>query len=199
MRRPAFLMLALVALLALPACTSTSMSPPETFTLAAQKVEFQPPPSTWSKNVQEIPKSWDMGAQAPGQEAKLRELPGGTMVRFTPPWPGAHLTLSALGGWGMKSWAEDPEKTKAHVSHLQEQVIKRTDGRITAQPEATLGGETAFRMEFQYQDGVRQMKGIQVHALHQGTYWSVALLCPAENYREGAATFDALVKGFKFL
>ena len=44
------------------------------------------------------------------------ELPGGTVVRFTPSWPDGHLTVSAIADWGMKSWAENPEKTQAHVT-----------------------------------------------------------------------------------
>lgn len=202
MRIPRLLILALGALLILPACSSSPATPPEKFTLAGQAVEFSPPPATWSKTTQEVPRSWDIAPSATApqkpEDLKTRELPGGDVVRFTPSWPDGLLTVSALADWTMKSWAEDPEKTKAHVEHLQDQVLKRTDGKILRQVESKLGGETALRMEFRYMDGTREMKGVQVHALHQGAYWSVALLCPADHYREGVSVFDVLVDSFKF-
>jgi len=195
------LWLALAAILLLPACGSAPKTVPEKFTLAGQEVEFSAPPATWTKKVQEIPKSWDMvpSSGPPGQKSQVRELPGGTVVRFTPSWPDGHLTVSAIADWGMTSWAEDPEKTQAHVTHLHEQILKRSEGRISRQAEEKLDAATSLRLEFEYRDGVREMKGLQVHAIHQGHYWTVALLCPAENFAEAAPVFESLVKSFKFL
>lgn len=201
MRTPRLLWLALTALLLLPACSSAPKTSPEKHTLAGQTVEFSAPPAPWSKKVQEIPKSWDMvpTSEAPKEGNQVRELPGGTVIRFTPSWPDGHLTVSAIADWGMKSWAEDPEKTQAHVTHLHEQILKRSEGKITRQAEDKLDGETSLRLEFRYLDGIREMKGLQVHAIHQGHYWTIALLCPAENFGEAAGHFENLVKSFKFL
>ncbi len=191
MRIPTFLVLALAALLALSACTSSPGGTPEKFTLAGQSVEFAPPATPWTRDVQELPAAT---APSPGTGSGS----GGTVIRFKPSWPDSHLTVSALANWSMKSWAEDPEKTKAHVEHLQTQIVKREEGQITRQSQVKLGGEDALRLEFQYKEGVRMMKGLQVHAIHQGAYWTVALLCPEENFKEGAAAFEALVDSFKF-
>ena len=205
MRLSRILVLALASLsllTALSACSSAPSTPPEKFTLAGQAVEFSPPPAAWSKSTQQIPKSWDLANQAAGPDApaarKVRELPGGDLVRFTPPWPDGHLTVSALAGWELKSWAEDPEKTRAHVEHLQSQVLKRTGGQILKQSETKLGGEVALRLDFRYMEGPVEMKGAQVHALHQGVYWSLGLLGPAEHHGEALPLFNALVDSFKF-
>ncbi len=183
-----FLVLTLAAFLTLSACTSTPSGTPEKFTLAGQAVQFAPPTASWTRDVQQLP------AAGPSPAATA----GGTVVRFKPSWPDGHLTVSALANWSMKSWAEDPEKTKAHVEHLQTQIVKREEGRITRQSQVKLGGEDALRLEFQYKEGVRLMKGLQVHALHQGTYWTVALLCPEENFPEAASAFEALVSSLSF-
>lgn len=188
-RIPTFLALALATLLTLSACSSGSGGAPEKFTLAGQAVQFAPPTASWTRDVQDLPTS-----AGPSPAASS----GGTVVRFKPSWPDGHLTVSALADWSMKSWAENPEKTKAHVEHLQTQVIKREEGRITRQSQVKLGGEDALRMEFQYKEGVRMMKGLQVHAIHQGTYWTVAVLAPEENYREAASAFETVVSSFSF-
>lgn len=202
MRFRNFLATALLALLALTSCSSAPSTPAETFTLAGQKARFSPPPSTWSKSALEIPKEFEL-APVPGSspdqpQLKPKELAGGDLLRFTPPWGGGHLTVSAIRDWAMESWAKDPEKTKAHVEQLQSQVLKRSGGQILSQGEGKLGGETAFRMEFQFTDGTKPMKGVQVHAIHKGVYWSIVLISPSERYGEAAPVFQAMVEGFEF-
>lgn len=196
---------AMLALLALASCSSAPSTPAETFTLAGQKAKFSPPPSTWSKSVLEIPKDYELvpvpGASpnAPNDEKmKPRTLPGGDLLRFTPPWGGGHLTVSAIGDWAMESWDKDPARTKTHIEHLQNQVLKRSGGKILSQGEARLGGDTAYKMEFQYTDGTKAMQGVQIHAIHKGTYWSIVLMSPAERYGEAAPVFQGLIDSFEF-
>lgn len=205
MRFPNLLALAVLSLLALASCSTAPSTPAETFTLAGQKAKFSPPPSTWSKNALEIPKDYELvpvpGA-SPGapatEQMKTRTLSGGDLLRFTPPWGGGHLTISAISDWAMESWDKDPERTKVHIEQLQNQVLKRRDGQILSQGEAKLGGDMAYRMEFQFVDGTKAMKGVQIHAIHKGTYWSIVLVSPTERYSEAAPVFQNVVDSFEF-
>lgn len=186
-----------LALLLLAACSQAPDTAPQSFTLAGAKVEFAPPPPTWTKRAQEIPAAQELSLPK-SRDGKpvwpeARELPGGDLVLYTPPWSEGHLTVSAISGW------PDKELTEAHIRHLQNAVLKRQDGQVLAQEEGKLGGATGYEMPFSYVENGKAMKGVQVHVIHGGSYFSVVLLVPADRFGEAEPVFRHVVDTWKFL
>lgn len=180
--------IALGVLLLATACSSYDITTtPESYKLSGQRVSFCPPPATWTKYTQELPRR-----SAPANTAT------DTVLRFSPGWPDGHITITALGNWEVSSWEENPEKTKELVRTLQDQILKRDNAKITKQSETKLAGITALRLDFTYKEGPSAVMGSQVYAVRNKTFWSLSMLAPEVNYKEGLAVFDNLVDTFKF-
>ena len=187
MRKPALCLLA--ALLLLVGCQkAATMSPPEQFEMAGQKVTFAPPPESWgNKKVTAMP-----------HEGAQKDSHPDTVVSYDPAWDGASLTISGLSGWQQDSWEADQEATNAFTRQIQDQVLKRTNGEIVNQRQSTLGDEPALELEVRYQEASKMMHGKQIYAIHNHAMWIVSLNVPEEHWRESNSVYSQLVASWKF-
>lgn len=185
--------LALSLLLGLAACSSkTTESIPKSSTLSGIKVHYSAPPSaSWTESVQQLPRATASASPVANQQTD-------TLIRYTPTWANSFLTISALGNWEFASWEEDPEKTNDLVRSLQDQILKRTDGKIVEQKQTTLGKETALLLNFTYLEATTPMHGMQVFAIHDKTFISIALTCPEANYKDSEPVFNTIMTSFRF-
>lgn len=176
-------------LLLLCACQkSVEMGPLETFDMAGQKISFTPPLDSWGeRQITSIP-----------QDENAKNQASNTVISFSPHMPGSGLSISGLPNWSQESWEADQKATDDFTRQIQDQILKRSNGKIIKQRQTELGGAAALELEVSYSEGTQDMHGKQIYAIHNKTMWIVAMNVPEANWKDNAQIYEQIVSSWKF-